>query len=861
VTDPGPGRPRFTLVSAVHGVAAYLPDYLASLEAQTFPLDRVELVLVDDGSPDDCPRLLDEWAAGRPGVRVLHQANAGQGAARNAGLTAARGEWVSFPDPDDALDPDYLAAVDRFLTAHPQAHLVAANRWNWRDGEVVNDHPLRWMFHHDRLVDLVEDGRHFQGSAPAAFFRTDELHRSGLGFDPRIRPIFEDGHFTCRYLLGFDRPLAGFLRSAKYHYRRRTDETSTLQRSRAHPGRYAEVLEHGYLDVVRVARQRFGAVPQWLQNHLVFDLSFYFTMTDSRAPAGSPTAGPAADRFHALLAEALAALDLDEVVPHASAPVSRIPRYVLQHGYRDEPWHEPFVLLERLDRRQRLVCAVYFHTGDGPTEEFRADGVPITPVHAKTRDLEYVGRPLLHQRIAWLPTGRALEVLLDGRRADLVFARPPFPLDTARPGLVSWELSPASGKARQAAAEARGPEPTTRAGRLAARYAGHPRVRRRYADAWVLMDRIHDAGDSGEVLFRHLRAHEPDVNAWFVLEKGTPDWRRLVRDGFRDRLVAHGSLRWRLLMANAAHLASSHADEAVSSPPAILEFTRPRWRFTFLQHGVIKDDLSAWLNPKEIDTFVTSTAAEHASIAGDHTPYVFTTREVQLTGLPRFDRLREVTARVTDRDLLLVAPTWRNELVPQVSTAVQRRDLEIDRLLASDFVQRWRQFLTDPGLQAAAEAHGVRVGFLPHPNLQPVLPHLDLPGHVQKLSYDGDVQELFARARVLVTDFSSVAFNAAYLDRPVVYFQFDEDVVLGGGHVGRRGYFDYRRDGFGPVTVTPEDAVQATTDALAHGPAPAAPYADRIAATFPDRDGQCCARVVDAIRASVRVAGAGGGVA
>jgi CDP-glycerol glycerophosphotransferase (TagB/SpsB family) len=144
------------------------------------------------------------------------------------------------------------------------------------------------------------------------------------------------------------------------------------------------------------------------------------------------------------------------------------------------------------------------------------------------------------------------------------------------------------------------------------------------------------------------------------------------------------------------------------------------------------------------------------------------------------------------------------------------------------------------------------VGFLPHPNLQPLLPHLDLPAHVEKVTYEGDVQDLFARTRVLITDFSSVAFNAAYLDRPVVYFQFDEDVVLGGGHVGRGGYFEYRRDGFGPVTSTPAEAVQATIDALGHGRTPASPYAERIAATFPERDGRCCERVVAAIRASAR---------
>jgi len=143
------------------------------------------------------------------------------------------------------------------------------------------------------------------------------------------------------------------------------------------------------------------------------------------------------------------------------------------------------------------------------------------------------------------------------------------------------------------------------------------------------------------------------------------------------------------------------------------------------------------------------------------------------------------------------------------------------------------------------------VGFLPHPNLQPLLQQVALPSWVRPLTFEGnDVQELFARSRVLVTDYSSMAFNSAYLDRPVVYFQFDRDRVLGGEHVGSRGYFDYERDGYGPVVEKPEEAVDAVVAAIRDGLAPE--YQQRIADAFPDRDGRCCERVTEAVLASTR---------
>ncbi|WP_323102474.1 CDP-glycerol glycerophosphotransferase family protein, partial [Intrasporangium sp. YIM S08009] len=382
--------------------------------------------------------------------------------------------------------------------------------------------------------------------------------------------------------------------------------------------------------------------------------------------------------------------------------------------------------------------------------------------------------------------------------------------------------------------------------------AARPQVRKVFGDAWVLMDRIHDANDSGEILFRYLRDHRPDVNAWFVLEKDTPDWRRLKEDGYGARLVAHGSLRWKLLMINAGHLVSSHIDKPVQEPPAVMAHVPvPRWRFTFLQHGVIKDDLSRWLNPKQIDLFVTSTPGEYASIAGDGSPYVFTDKETVLTGLPRFDRLHEKAREFSGEgcDLILVAPTWRNWLVPPLKPGSQRR--VIDRhFFETDYAKAWTAFLSSPELAELAARTGRRVAFLPHPNIQPVLAKMDLPDHVLPLSFDGaDVQEYFARAAVLVTDYSSMAFNTAYMDRPVVYFQFDEARVMAGGHVGRAGYFQYRRDGFGPVVAEAGDAVRAVVEIAGHGYAATPEYQARIEATFPMRDGRCCERVTAAIEA------------
>jgi glycosyltransferase involved in cell wall biosynthesis len=849
--QPGSGAPRFSIVTAVHDVARFLDAFVESVEAQTFPLDQVEVIAVDDGSTDESPAILQAWAARRPQlVTVLRKDNGGQATARNLGLEHARGEWVTFTDPDDVLEPGYLAAVDSFVTANPSAELVAANIvfLDDRTGVVEDSHPLRFRFRgRARVRNLDQQPAYYFASAPVAFFRRAELESRGLRFDPEIRPNFEDGHFTARYLLGLRAPLVGFVPQARYRYRKRHDASSTLGSTVAHPGRYTTVLRRGYLDLLEQASERKDRpVPEWLQNLVLYEISWLFGVQLRAGGAGSAALDSVSEEFHALMAEVVSYLDPAVVDGTPVGPMRLLWRQIVLHAYDPEPWHQEYAQLMRFDDEQGLVQVVYRYTGEAPDEVVLSDGVAVTPVFGKIRDHRFVGRTLLQERILWVRTDGEVGLRLGGRAVPLELSMPPRISYTRDPASIRRVLDRAGSRAAPRRKE-------SRRARVLGLAAANRFVRRRFRGAWVLMDRVHDAGDNGQRLFEYLRADRPEINAWFTVERGTPAWKEL-RKAHGRRVVAHGSLQWKLLMLNASHLLSSHADLPVIAPPALADLGfEPRWRFAFLQHGVIKDDLSNWLNRKPIETFVTSTPAEQESIVADHTRYVFTEREAVLTGLPRFDRLRRLgdLRPPSDRDLVLVAPTWRQWLAVKLEPGSQRRDVKAG-FLDSDFASAWLGFLGSERLRRLADEHDVRIGFLPHPNLQSALAGAALPDHVLRLGFEDDVQELFARAAVLVTDYSSMAFNTAYVERPVVYFQFDRDRVLSGEHVGSRGYFDYERDGYGPVVLTVDSALAEVERALAGGRTPAPQYLERIREAFPTRDGRCCERVVDAVLASAR---------
>ena len=97
-------KPLLSIIVPVYDVERYLQKCIDSILAQTFT--DFELILVDDGSPDNCPALCDAAAAKDARIRVLHQKNGGLSAARNAGLDVARGEWIGFVDSDDYIAPE-----------------------------------------------------------------------------------------------------------------------------------------------------------------------------------------------------------------------------------------------------------------------------------------------------------------------------------------------------------------------------------------------------------------------------------------------------------------------------------------------------------------------------------------------------------------------------------------------------------------------------------------------------------------------------------------------------------------------------------------------------------------------------------
>jgi CDP-glycerol glycerophosphotransferase len=164
----------------------------------------------------------------------------------------------------------------------------------------------------------------------------------------------------------------------------------------------------------------------------------------------------------------------------------------------------------------------------------------------------------------------------------------------------------------------------------------------------------------------------------------------------------------------------------------------------------------------------------------------------------------------------------------------------------SEWYTAFHGLLSDPKLHEALSDHEWRLVFYPHYGAQPFLHLFDgLPECIVLASrHDFDVQQLLMESKVLVTDFSSVSFDFAYMRKPVVYLLPDEERYFA-DHF-QRGYFDFERDGFGPAHRDPMTTVQSLIRLIQSEARPADQFKTRIDNFFGFHDTDNSRRVLEA---------------
>ena len=126
-----------SVIIPIYNVEPYLDRCMESIVNQTYK--NLEIIMVDDGSPDNCPELCDQWQRKDVRIKVIHKKNGGLSDARNAGLDIASGEYIAFVDSDDFVDLDMYRSMVEALE-RTGADISTCGRYSYRNGEVSERH-------------------------------------------------------------------------------------------------------------------------------------------------------------------------------------------------------------------------------------------------------------------------------------------------------------------------------------------------------------------------------------------------------------------------------------------------------------------------------------------------------------------------------------------------------------------------------------------------------------------------------------------------------------------------------------------------------------------------------------------------
>lgn len=213
-----------SVIVPVYKVEKYLRQCLDSLTAQT--LENMEIVVVDDGSPDGCPAICDEYAARDARVKVVHKENGGLLSARKAGLAASIGDYIGFVDGDDWVEPDTFLNMYNAVREYSPDMVLSEFLCDYGDRAEPSEQCFEESFYDRARLEkeifpvMLFDGNFYDfGIKPSCWsklVRRDIFEKNLMTVDERIR-MGEDAAFIYPCLL--DSQSAVCIKNPTYHYR------------------------------------------------------------------------------------------------------------------------------------------------------------------------------------------------------------------------------------------------------------------------------------------------------------------------------------------------------------------------------------------------------------------------------------------------------------------------------------------------------------------------------------------------------------------------------------------------------------------------------------------------------------------
>lgn len=884
---------KFSIIIAVYKVEEFIEETIESVISQSIGFEEnIQLILVDDGSPDASGEICDKFQEKYPeNILVIHKRNGGVSSARNEGLKHVNGEYVNFLDSDDKISENTLEEVYQFFSENKGTIDLVTIPLVYFDGR-SGEHVLNNKFRKGaRIIYLREEYNYPLLSLSASFITAAAAKM--VHFDERLS-IAEDAKEVTLILL---RKMSyGVLPTATYWYRRRSEGTASATQQSVYDKRwYINYIDYFTNWLLDYCSENYQYIPQFVQYLLMYHLQWHLL---TRNIPEQVLTEEEESYFKKQLSHALSRID-DKIILEQKSIYTEQKAYALTLKYSGAPdsqiladdvqffFQNTFVgkmssMITRIDfitiqendlfveghmfsfgfqnkeetkiyldiNGERVLCSPnghYINEYSLNEEIYTGIGFSVHAVLPEHQDVElsvlceYKGVPIKKTNLrfgrfapittalknAYCCMGKRVLRYNDGKMYVQALKKREIMINELR--LIKEICTTHKVGSKKA---------------LINRCLYQIFPKNMFKNVWLLSDRVNKADDNGEAVFKYAAGLKGSkIKPVFAISKESPDFARLKAYG---TVIPFGGWLYKLLFIFGAKIVSSQGDHFIHYPFGDYSYFYAdivsKRKFVFLQHGITKDDVSKWLNKynQNINMFVTATKPEYDSILNG--AYFYSSDVVKLTGFPRHDFLYH-----DEKKVITFMPTWRAYLVTGVEATTGLRKIR-PGFENSAYFKMYTELLTDKTFIEKVKSLGYGIQFLLHPNMLDSRSQMVFDDYVTFLSPEEAYRKIFAESDLMITDYSSVASDFAYLRKPVLYYQADSEEFFSGAHTYSKGYFEYERDGFGEVEYDVNSMAERIIEYLENGCVLKEKYVKRINDTFPFDDNKNCQRVYEAIQ-------------
>lgn len=870
---------KFTIITAFYNTEGYIADSIDSVINQTLNFkENIQLILIDDGSTDNSREIALGYQRDYPNnILVLSQKNSGPSSARNLALKHAQGKYINFLDSDDRLSSDTLEKVFEFFDANDVNIISIPLRQIGGVGRNI----LNRKFNKTRIVNVFDDYACPQFHISSSFIKRETLE--GFAFDERLN-IGEDALLLNKLLVNEEN--YALLNNTCYLHTKREDGSSLSDRIKSKKEYFTDKVTYFYKQLIDYSIGQKGYLPDFIKYLIAFDIGRYY-----KTPTSSILTKDEYREFRSRLKDVLGCIDEDIIANHEllSDDVKSFLVYLkndefhidvtpdnvlLKSGnYTINSLKDELLVFDIVEIEDDFLnmSACFSSSCDYDNLSLKAiktnnDGnvevhmgkffsYPTTKRYPK----ESIGLcwkfnystdfkiPITENEVSKIifklvydENGRAVEmhnpiqfqnydaglskvcnylikndqmVIYNG--SDESFLLQPYSfLKSAEMEMISilkmikdHNSSMLSGIFYHLLYLFTYP------------FMKNKRI-------WLFQDRVDVADDNAKHLFDFAVKQDDEIEKYFIVSKDCDDFAKMKE--IDANIVPLGSFKNKFLYLHAEKMISSHVNHSWLNP-----FFNPKHPYfngfltlekCFVQHGVILHDLSSWLRKYFINLhlFLTTSDYERDSILGEN--YNYEERVVKTFGLPRHDNLE---FGKSNREILFT-PTWRKRLTDRTSFE------------KSQYFKNLNSFLSNEMLLDALSESGYKIIFKPHYDLIPFLDLFTFNEYVEVNCKDS-YQKLLSDSAIMITDYSSVAFDFAFLKKPIIYYQKQSFSQF---HYDE-GYFDYETMGFGDVVSSEDALVERIIEYIENDCQLEDKYKARVDSFFKFKDQKNCKRIYD----------------